>query len=68
MDALSWTLKQKRKFRRQFAMLVRANSRSRYAPLVYDPAGKGVLDALWDETMAELSFAGVKQVLESLKN
>ncbi|KAK0613917.1 short-chain dehydrogenase [Immersiella caudata] len=39
-----------------------------FASLVYDPAGKEVMDALWDETMAELSFAGVEQVLESLNH
>ncbi|KAK4455094.1 hypothetical protein QBC34DRAFT_374859 [Podospora aff. communis PSN243] len=39
-----------------------------FAPIVHDKAGGKLMDDLWDETMAELSFAGVKQVLESLKH
>lgn len=37
-----------------------------FIPLVYDTEGQKLMDALWNETMTELSFAGVKQVLDSL--
>jgi len=34
---------------------------------VTDPSFQKVMDVLWEETMAELSFAGVKEVLEGLR-
>ncbi|KAH8705809.1 hypothetical protein BGW36DRAFT_354203 [Talaromyces proteolyticus] len=35
--------------------------------LVYLPEGKPVMDALWDETMAEFEFAGAREILERIK-
>jgi hypothetical protein len=34
---------------------------------VYKPEGIPIMDALWEETMAELEFAGARQILEKLK-
>ncbi|KAK7955661.1 uncharacterized protein PG986_004883 [Apiospora aurea] len=38
-----------------------------YADFVYTEEAEGVADALWDETMQELSFANALGVLESMK-
>ncbi|KAK1830697.1 hypothetical protein QBC39DRAFT_409549 [Podospora conica] len=39
-----------------------------FAEIVYQPEGQKLMDDLWEETMAEYSFAGVNDVLESLKH
>jgi len=31
---------------------------------VYNPEGGLVMDALWEETMAEFEFAGVREMLQ----
>jgi hypothetical protein len=36
-----------------------------FANLVYTPEGEKVMDALWEETMAEFDFAGVREMLQS---
>jgi len=36
--------------------------------MVYEPEGQKFMDVLWEETMAEYSFAGVDEILESLKH
>ncbi|KAN0119276.1 NAD(P)-binding protein [Hyaloscypha variabilis] len=36
-----------------------------FASLVYSPEGGPVMDALWEETMAEFEFAGVREMLQS---
>ncbi|KAJ4371240.1 hypothetical protein N0V83_004457 [Neocucurbitaria cava] len=38
-----------------------------FAPLLYTPEGKQIIERLWEETMTELSFADVQGVLDSLK-
>ncbi|KAI2610564.1 NAD(P)-binding protein [Hypoxylon sp. NC1633] len=40
---------------------------SPFAGLLYTPEGKQVIDRLWQETIAELSFAGVQGILDGLK-
>ena len=37
------------------------------APIVYQPEGQRIAKLLWAETMNELSFAGVSEILECLK-
>ena len=36
---------------------------NRFSRLVYDPKITLVIDRLWDETLAELEFAGVRKIL-----
>ncbi|OAA55936.1 NAD(P)-binding domain protein [Niveomyces insectorum RCEF 264] len=38
-----------------------------FTKLVYEPEGKAIMDALWDETMAEYAFAGVRDILDRSK-
>ncbi|KAH8749032.1 hypothetical protein F5882DRAFT_432955 [Hyaloscypha sp. PMI_1271] len=38
-----------------------------FAAFLYTPEGKVVIQRVWDETLAELDFAGVGQILESMK-
>ncbi|KAF2095837.1 NAD(P)-binding protein [Rhizodiscina lignyota] len=38
-----------------------------FAALLYTPEGKVATQRLWDETMAELDFAGVRSILDSIK-
>ncbi|KAI1408291.1 NAD(P)-binding protein [Hypoxylon sp. FL1857] len=38
------------------------------APIIYKPQGKVIAEALWQETMAELSFAEAEKVLQDLSN
>jgi hypothetical protein len=45
-----------------------ANRHRRFAGFLYTPEGKVVIDRLWDETMAELDFAGVRTILDSLQS
>lgn len=40
-----------------------ANFTCRFANLVYSPEGKLMMDALWEETMTEFEFAGVRAML-----
>lgn len=40
---------------------------SRFATLLYTPEGKKITEKLWQETMAELSFAKPLDILESMK-
>lgn len=35
--------------------------------MVYEPEGKVVIDRLWEETLDELEFAGVKGVLKDMQ-
>jgi hypothetical protein len=37
------------------------------APLVYKAEGKKIAKVLWDETMNELAFANIAEVIEQLK-
>lgn len=37
----------------------------RFAPVVYTPEGTQMAQRLWKETMSELSFAGVEDVIEA---
>lgn len=39
---------------------------SRYATSVYGEDGRKVADQLWEETMAELRFAKVNEILDSM--
>ncbi|OKL57911.1 hypothetical protein UA08_06444 [Talaromyces atroroseus] len=38
-----------------------------FTKLVYLPEGKPIMDILWEDTMAELEFAGARQILEKCK-
>lgn len=38
------------------------------APTVYTPEGKTITERLWKETMAELSFAKVDEILNALNS
>jgi hypothetical protein len=35
--------------------------------LVYLPKGQPIIEALWEETMAEFHFAGAHEILETFK-
>ena len=39
----------------------------RFAAFLYTPEGKVVTERVWEETLAELEFAGVRPILESMK-
>lgn len=39
----------------------------RFTKLVYEPEGRDVMNALWEEVMAEYAFAGVHNILERSK-
>ncbi|KAJ8122989.1 hypothetical protein ONZ43_g952 [Nemania bipapillata] len=39
-----------------------------FASLLYTPEGKIVTQRVWDETLAELDFAGVRAILDSMKS
>lgn len=41
--------------------------RCRFAAMLYTPEGQVVIDRLWEETMAELEFAGVRQILNEMR-
>jgi hypothetical protein len=43
------------------------NKYCRFASLLYTPEGEVAMQRLWDETMAELDFAGVRTILDSGK-
>jgi hypothetical protein len=34
--------------------------------LMYTPEGKQTVNTLWDETLSELRFAGVREILHSM--
>jgi hypothetical protein len=36
------------------------------APIIYKPEGLRIAKLLWQETMQELSFAGVEEIIEGL--
>ncbi|KAI8631889.1 NAD(P)-binding protein [Xylariaceae sp. FL1651] len=39
-----------------------------FSSMLYTPEGKVVTQRVWDETLAELDFAGVRSILESMKH
>ncbi|KUJ15198.1 NAD(P)-binding protein [Mollisia scopiformis] len=39
-----------------------------FANMVYESEGQPVIDRLWDETLKELDFAGVRGILEDMRN
>jgi len=39
----------------------------RLATLYYSPEGKSLTKQIWDETMKELSFAHVEEIIASMK-
>jgi hypothetical protein len=39
----------------------------RYGQFFYTPESKTVSQKLWEETMTELGFAGVQQILDQMK-
>jgi hypothetical protein len=39
----------------------------RFAAFLYTPEGKVVIERVWEETLAELEFAGVRPILESMR-
>lgn len=40
---------------------------SRFVGLMYTSEGKQIIDRLWEETLAELSFADVQNILDGSK-
>lgn len=40
---------------------------NRFYYAVYEPEGEELMDVLFEETMAELEFAGVRGILEGFK-
>ena len=38
-----------------------------FNPMMYTPEGKAITDRLWDETIAELEFAGVRDILQGMR-
>lgn len=44
-----------------------ANASRRFASLLYTPEGKVITQRVWDETLAELDFAGVRDILDSMR-
>jgi hypothetical protein len=38
-----------------------------FAAFLYSIEGKVVIERVWEETMAELDFAGVRAILDSMK-
>jgi hypothetical protein len=62
------------RFIRKFSVLHSSLCRSllllrlyRFAALLYTPEGKVVIERVWEETLAELEFAGVRPILESMR-
>lgn len=41
---------------------------NRMAPLVYHPDGERLMRTLWEETMNELAFARVREIVGGLSN
>jgi hypothetical protein len=39
-----------------------------FAAFLYTPEGKAVIQRVWNETLAELDFAGVRLILESMRS
>jgi hypothetical protein len=39
----------------------------RFAAMLYSPDGHKLIDRVWGETMAELHFAGVRDILERMR-
>jgi len=39
---------------------------TRLAAILYTPEGKEIIDQLWEETLAEFSFAHIPELLRSL--
>jgi hypothetical protein len=35
--------------------------------MVYTPEGRALMDVLWDETLQELKFAGVEEIIQGLR-
>lgn len=44
-----------------------ANVCFRFPPLLYEEEGKWAAERLWNETMAELEFFGVRGILDSMR-
>jgi hypothetical protein len=42
-------------------------SANRMAPMVYTPEGEEIAARLWQETMDEFSFAGLKEILDTVR-
>lgn len=40
----------------------------RFAALLYTPEGEVLKERVWEETLAELDFAGVRGILEQMKS
>ena len=51
-------------FLNQFRFLAKASHR--FAAFLYTPEGKVVTKRIWEETLAELDFAGVRAILDSV--
>lgn len=39
----------------------------RFAAILYTLEGKVLIQRIWEETLAELEFAGVRRILEPMK-
>jgi hypothetical protein len=39
----------------------------RFHDIMYTPEGKIIMDQMWHETLEDLKFAGISEVLKSMK-
>ena len=67
MDASSWTGRFIRKLASSSRLHVVLLTVNRFYYAVYEKEGPELMDTLFEETMAELEFAGVRGILQSLK-
>jgi hypothetical protein len=51
-----------------FFLRIFANKSRSFATFLYTAEGEVAMQRLWDETMVELDFAGVRSILGSMKS
>lgn len=65
MDVSVWIGRFIRKFACLSARIFRnVDNIIRFTQLVYLPEGRPIMDALWEETIDEFEFAGVREILK----
>ena len=45
-----------------------ANKTRRFASVLYTPEGQKLIDKVWNETLAELSFANVEAIVRGMRS
>lgn len=67
MGVLSCSGRFGRKYTRSyFNHIVHYLMKNRFADMMYSSEGKATMERLWSETLVELEFAGVKDILNSM--